>query len=264
MTSNHNLAYQCLAALFVAKVGTAERVGFEPTVVSPTSDFKSAPIDHSGTSPRTGRRASTRKTEARRLSSPRQVLWVRLLLIDVSRVIQLLDVLRVDKGRVDGAPVFEVESAIDNLLCDLTKLQRFTAFPEDIQCGISDVQMDVAEASWLVRHQLRVSGNFLGCRLRPSNFGRIRVNFKAFANSITHRSKSSARNIIVGARLPQSLKGACQRNLIASQRSKQPLRDRILKWLRKSEQGDKWNRCLIEGMIVLSETGARDEQTTPP
>ena len=32
----------------------------------------------------------------------------------------------------------------------------------------------------------------------------------------------------------------------------------------KSEQGDKWNRCLIEGMIVLSETGARDEQTTPP
>ena len=26
------------------------------------------------------------------------------------------------------------------------------------------------------------------------------------------------------------------------------------KWLRKSEQGDKWNRCLIEGMIVLSET----------
>ena len=38
----------------------------------------------------------------------------------------------------------------------------------------------------------------------------------------------------------------------------------IEKWLRKSEQGDKWNRCLIEGMIVLSETGARDEQTTPP
>ena len=37
----------------------------------------------------------------------------------------------------------------------------------------------------------------------------------------------------------------------------------IQKWLRKSEQGDKWNRCLIEGMIVLSETGARDEQTTP-
>ena len=36
------------------------------------------------------------------------------------------------------------------------------------------------------------------------------------------------------------------------------------KWLRKSDQGDKWNRCLIEGMIVLSETGARDEQTTPP
>ena len=36
------------------------------------------------------------------------------------------------------------------------------------------------------------------------------------------------------------------------------------KWPRKSEQGDKWNRCLIEGMIVLSETGARDEQTTPP
>ena len=36
------------------------------------------------------------------------------------------------------------------------------------------------------------------------------------------------------------------------------------KWLRKSEQGDKWNRCLIEGMIVLPETGARDEQTTPP
>ena len=36
------------------------------------------------------------------------------------------------------------------------------------------------------------------------------------------------------------------------------------KWLRKSEQGDKWNCCLIEGMIVLSETGARDEQTTPP
>ena len=36
------------------------------------------------------------------------------------------------------------------------------------------------------------------------------------------------------------------------------------KWLRKSEQWDKWNRCLIEGMIVLSETGARDEQTTPP
>ena len=36
------------------------------------------------------------------------------------------------------------------------------------------------------------------------------------------------------------------------------------KSLRKSEQGDKWNRCLIEGMIVLSETGARDEQTTPP
>ena len=42
------------------------------------------------------------------------------------------------------------------------------------------------------------------------------------------------------------------------------LRNRIQKWLRKSEQGDKWNRCLIEGMIVLSETGARDEQTTPP
>ena len=39
---------------------------------------------------------------------------------------------------------------------------------------------------------------------------------------------------------------------------------RTEKWLRKSEQGDKWNRCLIEGMIVLSETGARDEQTTPP
>ena len=39
---------------------------------------------------------------------------------------------------------------------------------------------------------------------------------------------------------------------------------RVEKWLRKSEQGDKWNRCLIEGMIVLSETGARDEQTTPP
>ena len=39
---------------------------------------------------------------------------------------------------------------------------------------------------------------------------------------------------------------------------------RLQKWLRKSEQGDKWNRCLIEGMIVLSETGARDEQTTPP
>ena len=36
------------------------------------------------------------------------------------------------------------------------------------------------------------------------------------------------------------------------------------KWLRKTEQGDKWNRCLIEGMIVPSETGARDEQTTPP
>ena len=42
------------------------------------------------------------------------------------------------------------------------------------------------------------------------------------------------------------------------------LPDGIQKWLRKSEQGDKWNRCLIEGMIVLSETGARDEQTTPP
>ena len=41
-------------------------------------------------------------------------------------------------------------------------------------------------------------------------------------------------------------------------------RIRTKKWLRKSEQGDKWNRCLIEGMIVLSETGARDEQTTPP
>ena len=40
--------------------------------------------------------------------------------------------------------------------------------------------------------------------------------------------------------------------------------DLVQKWLRKSEQGDKWNRCLIEGMIVLSETGARDEQTTPP
>ena len=39
---------------------------------------------------------------------------------------------------------------------------------------------------------------------------------------------------------------------------------RSQKWLRKSEQGDKWNRCLIEGMIVPSETGARDEQTTPP
>ncbi len=38
----------------------------------------------------------------------------------------------------------------------------------------------------------------------------------------------------------------------------------IEKWLRKSEPGDKWDRCLIEGMIVLSETGARDEQTTPP
>ena len=42
------------------------------------------------------------------------------------------------------------------------------------------------------------------------------------------------------------------------------LRAREQRWLRKSEQGDKWNRCLIEGMIVLSETGARDEQTTPP
>ena len=42
------------------------------------------------------------------------------------------------------------------------------------------------------------------------------------------------------------------------------LRQPSEKWLRKSEQGDKWNRCLIEGMIVLSETGARDEQTTPP
>ena len=42
------------------------------------------------------------------------------------------------------------------------------------------------------------------------------------------------------------------------------LREVRQKWLRKSEQGDKWNRCLIEGMIVLSETGARDEQTTPP
>jgi hypothetical protein len=40
--------------------------------------------------------------------------------------------------------------------------------------------------------------------------------------------------------------------------------NRTEKWLRQSEQGDKWNRCLIEGMIVLSETGARDEQTTPP
>ena len=39
---------------------------------------------------------------------------------------------------------------------------------------------------------------------------------------------------------------------------------RSKKWLRKSEQGDKWNRCLIEGMIVPSETGAREEQTTPP
>ena len=42
------------------------------------------------------------------------------------------------------------------------------------------------------------------------------------------------------------------------------IREVTEKWLRKSEQGDKWNRCLIEGMIVLSETGARDEQTTPP
>ena len=42
------------------------------------------------------------------------------------------------------------------------------------------------------------------------------------------------------------------------------LSDEVEKWLRKSEQGDKWNRCLIEGMIVLWETGARDEQTTPP
>jgi hypothetical protein len=36
------------------------------------------------------------------------------------------------------------------------------------------------------------------------------------------------------------------------------------KWLRKSEQGNKWNRSLNEGMIVPWETGARDEQTTPP
>ena len=36
------------------------------------------------------------------------------------------------------------------------------------------------------------------------------------------------------------------------------------KWLRKSEQGDKWNRCLIEGMIVLSETGARREMSRRP
>jgi len=41
-------------------------------------------------------------------------------------------------------------------------------------------------------------------------------------------------------------------------------RMRLKKWLRKSEQRDKWNRCLIEGMIVPRETGARDEQTTPP
>ena len=40
--------------------------------------------------------------------------------------------------------------------------------------------------------------------------------------------------------------------------------DAVRSGSRKSEQGDKWNRCLIEGMIVLSETGARDEQTTPP
>ena len=30
------------------------------------------------------------------------------------------------------------------------------------------------------------------------------------------------------------------------------------KWLRKSEQGDKWNRCLIEGMIVA--LGDRSER----
>ena len=29
-------------------------------------------------------------------------------------------------------------------------------------------------------------------------------------------------------------------------------------------RGISGDRCLIEGMIVLSETGARDEQTTPP
>ena len=46
--------------------------------------------------------------------------------------------------------------------------------------------------------------------------------------------------------------------------SYEPEKERDKKWLRKSEQWDKWNRCLIEGMIVLSETGARDEQTTPP
>ena len=50
--------------------------------------------------------------------------------------------------------------------------------------------------------------------------------------------------------------------LVATQVIEQSLD--LEKWLRKSEQGDKWNRCLIEGMIVLSETGARDEQTTPP
>ena len=52
---------------------------------------------------------------------------------------------------------------------------------------------------------------------------------------------------------------------LLAKRTKNGLTFNILeKWLRKSEQGDKWNRCLIEGMIVLSETGARDEQTTPP
>ena len=54
--------------------------------------------------------------------------------------------------------------------------------------------------------------------------------------------------------------GRCRVNRRA-ERVSRPARE---KWLRKSEQGDKWNRCLIEGMIVLSETGARDEQTTPP
>ena len=89
-----------------------------------------------------------------------------------------------------------------------------------------------------------------GFRLRPSLSGHVRT------QGGQHRPRVSP-----GFRLRPSL-SARRDDLLC------PIAARVAGVqeapLRKSEQGDKWNRCLIEGMIVLSETGARDEQTTPP
>ena len=95
----------------------------------------------------------------------------------------------------------------------------------------------------------------------------------------THRFSYARANVEVQERLDGSLVVVHQGRTLASEpappapvtlrarngrRSNGHIHSNGEKWLRKSEQGDKWNRCLIEGMIVLSETGARDEQTTPP